>query len=483
MGLLSSSKRDIAVSFAYSIPEYRCFGPFDPNVKGTVEVKFLRKVKKILNIRVGLSGTVDGTFIHAYKTDANSDYGSGNTKRETFKDSTMLFDIGKYLSGHDSSESTIAGDFETGAVIKNEFDFRFPFEGTYLPSSCVNIGGSNDNQGIVSVIYKLYVTVTHRKEYRKMNYVQEFPEVVAYQADSMLPVTGSVTYKEYNICNIFRAKVKKFVFDPRLNMLVPSSLEKAHRRTRIIRSIWNDNYRKDIYSSLTKDISIFCVLHIPDAINIMHTFNQIIKLKIRVKLDVPMEPNFCFNNQSTGLGVFDIEQIGLYQIYDVNMKIQQYTDSHRDKLPLMLMTFKPGTLRFDIKDFIHNGTLDVWEHEISLDSFSRATASPVLYNFPIPTMMYGSVGDHFKCASTAEFEVVIGNANEREPKRKTFTALTHSMFHMGYQLAHHNAVEVEPVHNIEEPPPSYFKHDFTDLSGEVATSSGPASVPSRDYPK
>ncbi|VEU24390.1 DEKNAAC105642 [Brettanomyces naardenensis] len=436
MGLLGFSRSDIDVKFCYDVPPYRCFGPFCPVISGTIELKLLKDIKKVVNVRVGLRGTVLASYVSVVKVGEFGSNRNSRTERNTLRESIILFDDERdFAMEDDPSMASIGGNLKAGTFVRDRFGFQFPVSSVYLPSSCTNIGILDDNQGTVNVSYELYLSLSHMDTFLRNLSTVTWQETIPYQGSCKYQIPEPVSFKTYNISNVFRKKVKDFVYDKELKILVPSSMQKAHRHTRLVRSVFDGRYRRDAYSQSAKDVEISCIFSVASGIDVLEPLYRSLRLKLQVKLDSGLEPDFCFNGQSTGLGRFELEEISMIEHYDVRMTVQGHSYVAHGQIPLLLFRYTPSQVEFDIKDFTYNKVQDVWEYDIPLHDPKVGSSAPILHHFPIPAMMCGNVEDIFQCSTTPLLKVKLGNASSYDKRCKTYEVHAQSVCFLGDSMS------------------------------------------------
>lgn len=418
--LLTMNNSYVKVVFNYEPSPYRCFGPFYPVIAGQVKVSVERDLKHVLGIKLGFQGEADGYFNEVQEQPSFDIINSTIVVRNPIMDSKMLFDYNKDLS-------TTGGLISKGTVFNEAFEYRFPWESIYLPSSCANVGGMLDNQGSVAVVYRLYVKIKYENPLTKRTEEVIWPELVPYQGKPMTSVGGLIGMKDYVITNRFKSKVKSFVYDEKNKMLIPSPINSSHRHTRLIRSIFDGNYRKDNYDELTEDVDVSCVFSIPNAIDILGSFDHTVAMTFRIATRDNKSTDFSFNGQSTGLGKFNVRELSLIDYYQIDINVQGHKYSTQNRLPLMLLRFKPGSLGFDAKDFVYNKENGYWEGTVSLNEFPRATTSPMIQYFSTPALVYGRIEGLFSCKTTVMYELqLVDGSGKSKSNGRTFTALAES---------------------------------------------------------
>lgn len=430
-GFFGLQHQDLDVSFNFEASPYRCFGPFYPNVSGTVSVKVLKNVHNVTAIKLGFKGVVEGYFFDAKEVSAGDFLNTQTTERHTIADTFRLFEQQQDLNPESNAQNTVVGGLiKKGTVMHQTFRYHFPVESTFLPTSCSNVGGTGDNQASIAVVYSVYVQVCYQSPNGATYQQMEWPSLLAYQGAPETRVEGPIGMKGYAITNKFKSKVKDFVYDRSKKMLVPSPIEKSHRYIKRIIGLWNENYRKGVYDQLAQDVEISCVFSIPNAINLLGPFANTVGLRFRVYADGDLGTDYAFNGQSTGLGKFDVVELKLSDFYQVDMNISGRSYTTQRIQPLIALQFKQGSLSFDVKDFKLNEESGAYEIALSLSDFQRATTSPMLSYFTQPAMVYGHVGSIFQCKSSAIFDMILSNACKNDKKRKTFTARSESIFYL-----------------------------------------------------
>ncbi|VUG17699.1 DEBR0S2_14180g1_1 [Brettanomyces bruxellensis] len=430
-GFFGLQYKDLEVSFNFESSPYRCFGPFYPDVTGSLNVRVMKDVHNVTGIKYGFKGTVDGYFFEATEVSAGDFLNTQTTQRHTITDTYKLFEQQQDLNADPGAQNAVIGGLvKKGTVMNQSFHYHFPFETTYLPSSCSNIGGTGDNQASIAVVYSVYVQIQYQGPNGSSYQQLEWPSLLAYQGAPETKIDGPIGMKNYVISNKFKSKVKDFVYDRSKKMLVPSPIQKSHRYTKRILGLWNENYRKGVYDQLAQDVEISCVFSVPNAINILGPFTNAVGLKFRVDTDGELGTDFAFNGQSTGLGKFNVNELKLSDFYQVDMNVCGKAYTTQNMQPLMALRFKEGSLSFDVKDFQFNKEAGVYEINLSLSDFQRATTSPMLCYFAQPAMVYGRVGNIFLCRSSAVFDMTLSNACKHDKKSKVFTARSESIFYL-----------------------------------------------------
>lgn len=376
--------KDVDFNIALSNPPLNNkYSPAHPNVNGQVTIKFLEQLKKVSNIKCGLVGTADVMY---YASEI--EYGGFQTSAirrtlvtqtieffNTFDDLPLSCDNcdDKNCTGNVNNDNKNSYSFDEGEKLEFTFNFEFP-NILFLPSSCKTFGNID---GAITINYELYTEIYRSGKFItfKTKKHSSFKLPIYYQSgmDPLLPKT--VTNLNYKKSELFKDKVKKFYFDDNANALIPSSLNRPHSKTKFIRQLWNDNYKPEIYNTITKSIPITLGFSIRSAFDLNETFSSQIALTILSDLiSVGIKDNqskdFVFNGQSTNLGLIKIESLNVETINKIHLQCNQYIISDYTKESILKITFKD--LIFDIKDFSFDKMANLFKHEVPIDLLSKS---------------------------------------------------------------------------------------------------------------
>lgn len=364
------------------------YSPINRIVYTRISVKFLEDVDNIAFIRCGLEGTTNMLF---YTTDLT--YGAlyGPTNRRMISQDSSFFncyvdfpldcscnDANNNVNGQNDSttptESTKTYSFSQGEKLGGDYEFDFP-NGVYLPSSYSNFGNIN---GEVSIFYKVFVHV-----YRVGGLITKKPKIytsftipILYQSGQD-PLANRIDQTlNYDQSMIFDNKVKKFYYDQETNALIPTSMNKNHKKTKFIRKLWNNDYKNENYNNMTKSLPLSVDFSVRSVFNLHEPFSSQFVLTLLTDLNsVGIESNqstdFVFNGQSTNLGLFQIESLLVEAVYNSIVRCYEYVFKIHEESTLLKIKFKD--LKFDVKDFQYDKFNQMYKMEIPIEELTKCS--------------------------------------------------------------------------------------------------------------
>ena len=414
------------------------YSPIDPKVSGTISIKFMEDVSKISNIRCGLAGTADIVY---YSTDIQvGGFPAGSINRQLITQSVNFFNIfiDLPLGCNDGCDDDYRQDgsmlpsynFTAGEKLESNFSFEFP-DSLYLPGSCKNFGNID---GDISVTYEVYVDInkSSRLLSGKPRRHTLYKVPIGYQGRRDPTLDRNVTTNRYVTVHTFKDKVKKFYFDKGTNALIPTSLEKPHSKTKFIRQLWNNDYKPENYANITKTIPMQLDLSVRSMFDLAEPFGSQFALTLvsdlkSVGIDTNQGKDFVLNDQSTKLGLFNIESLLIESQHDLVVRCYQYVMREQCRDTILKINFKD--LFVDVKDFTYNKENMLFKYEISNEELTKAadldmTKSLMDLMDHRSIMCSGSIPTWFTHSVRLDFTWKLSDGSSQKKKYQFFTNVT-----------------------------------------------------------
>ncbi|OUM53076.1 hypothetical protein BVG19_g2325 [[Candida] boidinii] len=331
----------------YGCPPNGYFSPQSPIIGGTaayfnnkayLKFRFLEELDKVDRIDMIFSGEINITFKHyptlePYYTPAElnrilKERKYTESKVEILTEKLSLFNFTQTLL--DNPNST----FEKGTEIPLEIDeLKFPFDEIDLPSSYE----FSSPTWQLSIKYKITVDLQRTESFSKKHYLKS--SSFNYQSGNYFDLDRNLNYLNSNTSlkdtdsHCFKKKPRRFILDEGTN-LVESPLNSFHRHTRIIRSMFNDSYKKSNYKNLTKDVELILkfktnsfIDNLKNSFDITNNFISqlgVLRIETNSVVNNKLEPDYVINNKSTELGKFHFKYLKMYMINHLNMHCKGY---------------------------------------------------------------------------------------------------------------------------------------------------------------
>ncbi|KAG0676037.1 hypothetical protein C6P40_001327 [Pichia californica] len=415
--------------------KYNCI---DNNVYTTVNVKFT-ETETICMIKCGLLGVFESsTHVRRRRFDP--------VQNRTIVDTHRIFDRREFLNNfsmfsidenfHDKSSKY---SFDTFTIPQNQsftkgFSFTIPND-KFLPSSCPKITNFGDEFSISYLIYIEIYTIGGLLP-KKPKLSQTFTKPIYFQS-SMDKILFQNSNSLQDVLNypriqIFDDKIKKFYYDEKSNALIPSSLTENHSKTRFIRSLWNDDYKKSNYKNITKSIPLEMNFSLNASFNIyaplISQFNTILITDLKsIGIDSNQSKDFVYNGQSTHLGVFKIESFKISVSYKTVVKCQYRTLNFSNKKTIFETKFKD--LEIDIRNFQYdkeneNYKINFLPEQLINQTNGLLNKSIVNLTEYETILCTGSIEDWLKNLTSIECKWIITDGLSQERKYKFQTSAT-----------------------------------------------------------
>lgn len=379
-----------------NLPNNGKYSPIDPIVKGDISINFIDEIKKVTTIKYGLRG--DANIIYYV-----SDIPYGNVQlslinRQIVSQGFVFFDTFNELDlnckedtcskcdnfddNHDDVNNNNENNnvdnnnnneeegiktfiFKNGDNLKANFEFEFP-NTVYLPSSIKDFGNINCS---INISYSLYVEI-----YKLGGFLSTKSKKISCDSIPIFYQSGvdplyykNISNLKYKETNLFENKIKKFYYDDNQNALIPTSLNKSHSKTKFIRKLWNNEYKDENYKNITKSIPLTIELSTKSFIDMSLPFSTQFTISLISDLkSIGFKSNkttdFVLNNQSTNLGVFQIESLTVESTTRSKIKCQNYIMKSFETEIILKINFK--NLKLDIKDFEYDKDFGCYKIEI-----------------------------------------------------------------------------------------------------------------------
>lgn len=357
------------------------YSPVNPVVRADLEVNFEEDFSKVCYFKGGVKGVAD---IVLHTTELDPYRGPGQNpryRRRTFTQRDTFFnayqdlpsDPHKVDAKHSAEYDMQTFTYKTGEQYKAQIEIEIP-SNVYLPSTCQAFG---DSSGHVSVIYEAYIEIYKVGGLfsKKPKLYESYVIPIVYQSakDPLYP--KAIQGLDYIMNEVYTNKVKRFYFDEAKQALIPSSLHNNHTRTKFIRKLWNEDYRSENYSKMTRSIPLDVEFAINSTLNLAEPIRNQFGLTLSSNLKAyDIESNqstdFVYNGQSTHLGVFKIEYLLIEALYESTIECHGRRRRVDEKFMICRVDFTD--LNVDIKDFEHDKQTGVYKYVVPMDDMARA---------------------------------------------------------------------------------------------------------------
>ncbi|TID28475.1 hypothetical protein CANINC_002470 [Pichia inconspicua] len=320
-------------------------------IQGRIKIEVNKKLKDVSAIVCGLHG--QASIVDTLSNKALTDQVKRIVKEGSFVNIVKNIPFDK---NHTLDKNT-----------KIETDFIFEIiPQCYFPSSnyC-----TFDKNYAIKVWYEVYVEIYRFDKHGKPQKLYiDYSKIVEVQGNQDPRVVKDVEFTPYTQSNTFIDKLKKFYYDSTLSALIPTSMSSNHSKTKFVRKLWNDNYKPEKYTLYTKTIPLTVIFSAPTSFDMSKPVYTQLKLDFQCDLlSVGIESNqttdFVFNNQSTGLGIFQIESLKIHQEIKRVVTQGELSATHDDSKLLLHVHFE--NLIFDVKDFQYNKELETYIYSLN----------------------------------------------------------------------------------------------------------------------
>ena len=358
------------------------FSPVDPIVRASISVDFEEEFSKICYFKSGVYGVAD-IVLHTTELDGyrGPEFHNQPHKRRTFTERDIFFRAYKDLAADsdkiDANNSTECGmqtfTYRAGDQYKAQIEIEIP-NNVYLPSSCHRFG---DTSAHVSVKYVVYIEIYRFGGMfnKRPKLYETFSVPIIYQSGKDPHYSKINQSLDYIMNEVYANKVKKFYFDEKTQALIPSSLHNNHTRTKFIRKLWNDDYRTENYSKMTKSIPLDSEFVVNSTLNLAEPFRNQFCLTLSSNLgayniESNQSTDFVYNGQSTHLGAFKIEYLLIEALYESTIECQRRRRRVNEKFMICRIDFTD--LNVDIKDFEYNKQTGAYSYVVPMDDLTSA---------------------------------------------------------------------------------------------------------------
>lgn len=471
-------------------PKNDKYSPLDKFVNVKVSLKILEKMEKISHISCGVSGIVNVEMM-VTNLALNGLTGTGiayelvNEPHLFFNcfDILLLNDKNNNNDNNEQINSNQSGDdiddddkhnlnkigkqtytlFE-GDELSESFEFEIP-NTVYLPSSCERVDTINGN---FDIDYNVFVEIykVGGLFFRKPKLHTSFTLPIKYQAEKDLNLNINNKVLNYGISKIFRGKIKKFYYNEETNSLIPNSMNKNHNKTKFLRQIWNDNYKDKNYNNLTKSIPLKVKFSINSLIDLqIPLFNQLNICLLSNLKSIGIKSNqsndFVFNDQSTNLGLFQINSLTIEIKYKTDVNCKKYVLRLNQNEPILKITFSKFFV--DIKDFKYNRIDGNYIKNIDIETLIEHSNLDLTKNFSDllgdkTIITSGTIPNWFNNTATFKFTLEISDGISQYENYEFVTSSTPDILLEDRNLNTNNSsipVNNSANHRQFPPPPTY----------------------------
>lgn len=261
--------------------------------------------------------------------------------------------------------------YRAGDQYETHIEIEIP-NNVYLPSSCREFGDRNAH---VSVGYAVYIEIYKFGGMfnKRPKLYETFFVPITYQSGKDPRYAQINQSMDYIMNEVYANKIKKFYFDETTQALIPSSLHNNHTRTKFLRKLWNDDYRTENYSRMTKSIPLDLEFVVNSTLNLAEPIRNQFCLTLSSNLgayniESNQSTDFVYNGQSTHLGVFKIEYLLIEALYESTIECQRRRRRMDEKLMICRIDFTD--LNVDIKDFEYNKQTGAYSYVVPIDDLT-----------------------------------------------------------------------------------------------------------------
>lgn len=358
------------------------YSPVNPIVRASISVNFHEEFKKICYFKSGVYGVAD-IVLHTTELEGHRGPESPNQtrKRKTFTERDIFFKAFKdFAADSDKIDAKISSElgmqtftYRAGDQYETQIEIEIP-NNVYLPSSCREFGDRNAH---VNVGYAVYIEIYKFGGMfnKRPKLYETFSVPITYQSGKDPHYAQINQSLDYTMNEVYANKVKKFYFDETTQALIPSSLHNNHTRTKFIRKLWNDDYRTENYSRMTKSIPLNLEFVINSTLNLAEPLRNQFCLTLSSNLgayniESNQSTDFVYNGQSTHLGVFKIEYLLIEALYESTIECQRRRRRVDEKFMICRIDFTD--LNVDIKDFEYNKQTGAYSYVVPMDDLTSA---------------------------------------------------------------------------------------------------------------
>ncbi|GME91588.1 unnamed protein product [Ambrosiozyma monospora] len=214
----------------------KIFTPDYNKVLGTLKLTVTEPLDGIVSIEVGLRGSCFAKYIEIKRIrDANP--------RIHHSETSKIFGRNKVVYESQTQAGTNVSTLSAGKKFTIPLNFEFPTR-VVIPSSFERFGEDLDNKGYVTIAYELYARVNYVSSLLKKYSFFEYIASLDFQGGSNAQFQHIRKSQDLQSENIFKSKLKLLVPDETLGELIASNFREAHRHSRFIRQLFNDDYKK-----------------------------------------------------------------------------------------------------------------------------------------------------------------------------------------------------------------------------------------------
>lgn len=385
---------DLKFHLNYCTPN-RIFRGDAPNVAGNLVIKAKKPIRGIVGMEFGFKGEIENFYRHVYVTYSFTMSGA-ITKVQEHRATRLLFNQKDDLELKGKTEL-----LPTDPPIEKAFNFYFPSD-LNLPSSCQSLGRSGDNQGNTTIRYYLYVNIkTKGKIFGDQEYL--FPFIVQYQGTS--DSFGRDIDKIADQTQIFKYKLKRQIWDESQKQMIPNPIAVAHKHTRGIRQLWNQNYRKTAFDKLARDVPLKCQFIYRENFNLAEPLNDLLKLRF----SIPMLKGdwYSANGESTGLGEFVIKELHLKLLHKIILKADYFIYRTMTCDDLYVMSPQDGSYKIDVSGGTESNGM--WVQDVSVaDLLGKNSTIPLIDELVKPVECTYFLDNFFRTVTDLVFTLKIG---------------------------------------------------------------------------
>lgn len=445
-------------------PENGKYSPVNPVIKGRISVSFSEETEKICAFSCGLSGVASMEYYVLDRQPGLSPARPG--QRRVITDRQHFFNVYKVLSvdqdKYDEEQSSKIGipafKYKAGDEYTADFELEFP-DAVYLPSS---LQSWNPLHAYLSISYDIYVEVfkvggLFSKKPKICN-TRRMPVLFQSGKDPHLIKTNNELF--YNKQSLYENKVKKFYFDEDTKALIPTALHNNHTKSRFIRKLWNDNYKKENYNRMTKSMNLELDFSTKSTLNLSEPLSSQFHVSLTCDLkSLGMESNqstdFVLNGQSTHLGVFQIKSLQILALCHITAQCQQYVI--KDTRAETLCSIKFDNLFIDVKDFEYDKMNSVYKQDLSMDLLAEAADKDLNKNLlelmeKKSVICTGDIPNWFDSSVTVKFSWCVTDGMEQSKTVEFFTESTPDVL---LEAMHSSTSQNGFDQDYYMPPPTY----------------------------
>ncbi|GME77350.1 unnamed protein product [Ambrosiozyma monospora] len=353
------------------------FSQDDTHVTGKMKLEIIHHLNRVLSIDIGFRGYYLTRYTE--QVDTNSSV--------TYEETTDLFDESRRIfePKEQKNKSSKGCTLPAGESFDMSFAYEFPSDQN-LPSSCYRLGKEGSERGNVSVCYEVYTCFSYIPSILGKKKKTYYSSNLKYQGCCDVEHWESTHMSQSSLS--FPGKLKIMIPDEEQGVLVKNYMKGAHVHSRLLRSVFDDNYKKGNIDQFAKKSEINVKLSIPQPLYLYSTLDAF-SITFELPLNTSLEPDYTYKGQSTKLGFFRVTFMWLKLIQDVKIYCKDYSYKTVKKSPLLQLS--DLNVDLDVANFKFDEANNTYFHTTTLgklvgDSISciiSKTDDPIVGDFDV----------------------------------------------------------------------------------------------------